>query len=141
MDEAGYTRIPCMLLWLLGILCGRTAGYSSNNMRDGPYTLAGVEYTARAEQTPHGLLWKKGGKDEFTVIVIDPVEKTCTREGSVRASRCTPELMLRHAVGLAIESVLNLTNALILTGVSRTIHFAPKPPATRDYYSAVVQED
>jgi hypothetical protein len=37
--------------------------------------------------------------------------------------------MLRHAVGLAIGSVLNLTGALILTGVNRTIHFDPEPPA------------
>jgi hypothetical protein len=27
-----------MLLWLLGILCGRTAGYSFNNTGDGPWS-------------------------------------------------------------------------------------------------------
>jgi hypothetical protein len=97
---------------------------------DHPHTLAGVEYTARAEQTPHGPLWKKGGGgDEFIGIIIDPVGETCTREGSARAGRITLEILLRHAVGLAIGSVLDLTGALILIGVNRTVHFDPEPPA------------
>jgi hypothetical protein len=65
----------------------------------------------------------------LTGIIIDPVEKTSAREGSIRAGRITLETLLRHAVGLAIGSVLDLTGALILIGVNRTIHFDPEPPA------------
>jgi hypothetical protein len=50
-------------------------------------------------------------------------------EGSVRAGRITLETLLRHAVGLAIGSVLDLTEALILIGVNMIIHFDPEPPA------------
>jgi hypothetical protein len=60
---------------------------------------------------------EEGGEDEYTGVIIEPVEETCTQEGSVRAGRCLLELLLHHAVGLAIGRVYDLNGAIVVVGV------------------------
>jgi hypothetical protein len=83
--------------------------------------LAGVMYRPRDQQPARGPEWRRGKRDEYTGVIIDPIEGTDIREGSVRSGRCSLEHLLQHAAGLAIGQVLESGGALQLAGVNQTI--------------------
>jgi hypothetical protein len=88
---------------------------------DAPHMLAGVMYRPREQQPARGPGWRRGKRDDYMGVIIDPIEGTDIREGSVRAGRCSLEQLLQHAVGLAIGQVFESEGALQLEGVNQTI--------------------
>jgi hypothetical protein len=83
--------------------------------------LAGVMYRPRDQQPNRGPGWRRGKMDDYTGVIIDPIEGTDIREGSVRSGRCSLEQLLQHTAGLAIGQVFESEGALQLEGVNQTI--------------------
>jgi hypothetical protein len=88
---------------------------------DAPHMLAGVMYRPRDQQPDREPGWRRGKRDDYTGVIIDPIEGTDIREGSVRSGRCILEQVLQHAAGLAIGQVFESEGALQLEGVNQTI--------------------
>ena len=96
-----------------------------------PCMLAGLSYKQAEGQ---GEKWERKrrlfpNESEYPGMTISPVEPFLTREVSVRTSRCSLELLLRHAVGLAISTGADEYGDLTLVGVNETVVFDKKPPA------------
>jgi hypothetical protein len=88
---------------------------------DAPHMLAGVKYRPREQQPARGPGWRRGKRDEYTGVIIDPIEGTDIHEGSVRSGRCSLEHLLQHATGLAIGQVVESGRPIQLEGVKHTI--------------------
>jgi hypothetical protein len=88
---------------------------------DAPHMLAGVKYRPREQQLARGPGWRREKWDDYTGGIIDPIEGTDIREGSVRPGRCSLEHLLQHAAGLAIGQVVESGRPIQLKGVNQTI--------------------
>jgi hypothetical protein len=64
---------------------------------------------------------RRESRYEYAGIIIEPVEGSDIREGSVRSGWCSLEHFLQHAVGLAIGQVYESRGDLQLMGVNQTI--------------------
>jgi hypothetical protein len=96
---------------------------------DAPHMIAGVKYRPREKQPVRAPGWKRQKRDEYTGVIIEPIEGTDIREGSVRSGRCSLEHLLQYAVGLAIGQVFESRGALQLVGVNQTIPLDAKAQA------------
>jgi hypothetical protein len=67
-------------------------------------------------------------QDDTQGLIVEAIEETSTRKGSVRAGRISLEHALRHVVGLAIAKVYNEYGDLIICGVYKSIRFVSDPP-------------
>jgi hypothetical protein len=88
---------------------------------DAPHMIAGVKYRPREKQPVRAPGWKRGKRDEYTGVIIEPIEGTDIREGGVRSGRCSLEQLLQYAVGLAIGQVFESRGELELVGVNQII--------------------
>jgi hypothetical protein len=88
---------------------------------DAPHMLAGVKYRPREQQPVRAPGWRRGKRDEYTGAIIEPIEGTDIREGSVRSGRCSLEHLLQHAGSLVIGQVFESGGPIQLEGKYQTI--------------------
>jgi hypothetical protein len=90
---------------------------------DAQHMLAGVKYRPREQQPARAPGWRKGKRkqEEYTGVIIEQIEGTDIRKGSVRSGRCNLEHLLQHAAGLAIGQVFESGGPIQLEGVNQTV--------------------